>query len=180
MGVVEVVVGASLLASVASSYEQYRAAKRQERQQERAENIQAGLAEISNRREAVRRIARERIARATALASAEARGAGGGDSAVEGQVGGLRSALGEDISQIFSQQVAGEQLSSINQRIASIQTDAARAGAVGAFANTIFQGAGGFNTLFGNTPNAASTFTQRNPSSGQTDIFSPNDVSGVA
>ena len=60
---IEVLVGASLLATVASSYEQYRQAKRVERQQEKQENIQAGLAEINNRREVVRRIARERVAR---------------------------------------------------------------------------------------------------------------------
>lgn len=145
---VEVLIGASLLTTVASSYEQYRTAKKAERKQEKQENIQAGLAEINNRREAVRRIARERVARGKALAASVARGAGGGDSAVEGQVGGIRSSLGDDISQIFSQQVAGEQLSELNKDIAGLQADAARTQAVGTFANTIFVGAGGFDKLF--------------------------------
>jgi len=173
---IEVVVGAALLTSVASSYQQYRNAKRAERKQEKQENIQAGLAEINNRREAVRRIARERVARANAIGAAEARGAGGGDSAVEGQVGGLRSSLGTDISQIFSQQVAGEQLSALNKDIAGIQTDSARAQAVGTFANTIFQGAGGFKQLFSQGGGAqvpqTGNFLSDNPNAGSTDIFS--------
>lgn len=176
---IEVLVGASLLATVATSYERYRNAKRAERKQEKQENIQAGLAEINNRREAVRRTARERVARANAIASAEARGAGGGDSAVEGQIGGLRSSLGTDIGQIFSQQVAGEQLSSLNKDIAGIQADSARTQAVGAFANTIFQGAGGFQQLFsentaGGTAQQSGSFFANNPNAGRTDLFGGN------
>ena len=145
---IQLAIAAASLASVGSSYNQYRLAKKAERKQEKQENIQAGLAEINNRREVIRRIARERVARSQLQASAIARGASGGDSATEVQTGGLRSSLGSDIGQIHSQQVAGEQLSQLNKDIAGIQTDIARSQAVGAFANTIFQGLGGFDKLF--------------------------------
>lgn len=153
MGIETVIGITTLAATVGSSYNQYRTAKKMERQQEKAENVQAGLAKIENRKEAIRRIARERVARANVSANATARGVGGGaDSGTAGLTGGIRSTLGSSLGQIASQNFAGEQLSSINQELASLNTDMARDQAIGTVSNAIFQGVGGFNTLFASAP----------------------------
>lgn len=146
---------ASLALTAKSAIDQRKAARRVEREQEKRENISAGLAEINNRKEVIRRIARERVARANAIAAGEARGASG-DSAVESQIGGIRSTLGGDISTVNSQEFAGGQLSQINTNIANVQSDAARSQSVGAISQGIFQAAGGFDSIFDALPDTAS------------------------
>lgn len=164
----------SLATTVAGTFNQQKQARRIQRQQQKQENIQAGLAEINNRREVVRRIARERVARASALAAGQARGASG-DSAVEGQVGGLRSSLGSDIGQVGTTENAGAQLSQISSNIANIQSDAARTQAVTAISNSIFNTVGGFDTIFASTPKT----TTPTPATPTPDQYTGQDINNL-
>lgn len=142
----EVAIGAALIGTVYSGVEQYRATRKAEKAQKQAANVQAGLQEIENRREGIRRSARARVLQAQLRAGSVASGTQDG-SVVSGQVSGVASTLGSDIGAIFSQGVAGEQLSRINDRLASAQTRGAQAGAIGAISGTVFQGLGGFQGL---------------------------------
>ena len=124
----------SVVAAGVSAVQQRKAAKVQRRQNEVSNRIQAN----QRVRSVKRAIAASRV-RAGEIQAAGFQGGVAGGTAVSGALGGLRSDLGSSIGASNQQLTGQQQLSSLSNRISSLQSGAATAGAVSSIAGGLAQ-----------------------------------------
>lgn len=138
---------ASLALGAASFVSQRRAAKKAASNTKKARATQQRIADQKAARDRTRAVREARVKRAQLQVRAEGAGVAGASGAVAGEQS-ITSQLASNLG--FSQQIQGlgQQATAFNQQAASAQGQAATAGAIGGVAQSIFQTAGGFKTIF--------------------------------
>jgi len=132
-----------------------------------AEAAKGRMAEVQAQRERIQQVREARIKRSAIVASAGNVGIGAGTSGVSGSTSSIGSQASANIGSINQQQTFAADASAANQQAADASAAfqiagaegnvaAAKWQAVGAIGSSVFQGAGGWTTIFGgNTPTKA-------------------------
>lgn len=145
MGTAAAVVGA--VTGAVGTIAQIGASGRAQRQQEKAEKLRERQAQLAAQRQRVKAVREARIRRGQLEAGAVATGTGGSSGVAGGQAA-ITTGLASNIA--FSQQQEGlaSQVGQANISAAQAQSQAATFGAIGGVGQSIFQQAGGFQTIF--------------------------------
>lgn len=169
MGIEVAVAAISGIASFVSSQQQAKAAKRGADQQRQAAEQQAQaqresiaaqgrMQQIEAQRARIAQVREARIRRASIIASAGNVGLGAGTSGVGGSVGSIQSQAASNIGTISQKQTFADQATTANQHAADAASAFTAAGAtaqakmaqwqaIGSVANSVFDAAGGWETI---------------------------------
>lgn len=145
MGAVAVAALAITAASTAYSVDQQKKAGKAQQEGQDIASAQQKSVDLANRRQQIRE---ERIRRAQIEQAAANQGAGG-SSGEAGAISALGSQVGANIASINQGQLAASGISNAMSRAAGATQRAQVAQGVANLSGTIFQGAGGFGSVFG-------------------------------
>lgn len=147
---IEVAAYAALAVSAVSAVKQQQAAGETASAQKKQQRLAQKQADIKASRARYAAIRQSRIAQAETTAAAEAGGVLG-TSGLAGGLGSAQTQLAVGVGESLQLQGMSQRQSIFAQQQADAQSTAATWGAIGGVAGTIFQGAGGYKTIFKET-----------------------------